>query len=174
MVKDETFEVDGNEEDDFDAEADFEEEENNEEQRLQQVARLNEAVDAISRETKILNETTKVWLNNVTSTDYNLDVLNNLGETFENAFHGNLKALQDAFLVDPIVLTNLTSTGETLLHYAAMGNQVEVAKWLIEKEVPVNAAESQYNSTAFSYAVQKGHMEMVKLLVNRDAKINFR
>ena len=164
-------------EDDFDAIVDVGEVEDvkdGDEKRAQEVAKLNDAIKSTLPNAKTLYATTKQWLNNITSMEDDFAILTNLSDAFKYALKGNLDALKDAFNASKTVLTKLTSTGETLLHYASIGNQVDVVQWLIGKGVPINATESKYNSTALHYAAQKGHLEMVKLLIDSHANFNCR
>ena len=116
----------------------------------------------------ILNATEIPWFKKLIS---KFESMASLSNEFQDAVDGNLKALQDACTNSTTVLSNLTPNGETLLHYAVLANQVEVARWLFGKGVPVDATEKESNSTALHYAACGGNLEMVKLLA--DFKANF-
>jgi hypothetical protein len=135
----------------------------------EEMAKLNETIVSLVQGNF---SATKLWLDQITSLDENLAKFANLSAEFKYAMNGNLRALEDAFAASSTLLTNLTSTGETLLHYAVMGNQFEVAKWLIDKGVTVNAFDSKYNSTAFHYAAHYGNLEIVNLLVDANASFD--
>jgi ankyrin repeat protein len=109
---------------------------------------------------------TQLWWNYTASVKGDIA---NLSEAFGFAWNGDLKELRDAGAAK---LSELTSTGKTLLHYAVMGNQVEVAKWLISKGVPVDATENERNFTAFHFAASEGHLKMAKMLANFSANLN--
>ena len=59
----------------------------------------------------------------------------------------------------------------SFLHTAATFNQIEIAKFLIEKGIDVNML-NHTGLTALSRAVRKGNFEMVKLLCESGAKLD--
>ena len=60
------------------------------------------------------------------------------------------------------------SAGETALMFAAINNQLELAKVLIERGADVN----RQGWTPLHYAAAKGHREMIRLLLDNDAYID--
>ncbi|MGA9772951.1 MAG: ankyrin repeat domain-containing protein [Blastocatellia bacterium] len=62
------------------------------------------------------------------------------------------------------------STNEDFFAAARKGDAAAV-KAFLDKGVPVNA-KTQYGATALSYACDKGHTEVVKLLIERGADVN--
>ena len=60
--------------------------------------------------------------------------------------------------------------GATLLHAAARNGNIELAKKVLDKGVPVNIEDKKGNSPIY-YAVENNEYEMVKFLVDKGAKI---
>lgn len=64
-------------------------------------------------------------------------------------------------------------TEETVLHRAVMSNSLECFKYVLEKDVDINAksGESLWSKTALHLAAEKGNSEMVHCLVKKGADI---
>ncbi|CAF4452738.1 unnamed protein product, partial [Adineta steineri] len=60
----------------------------------------------------------------------------------------------------------------TLLHWAALNNRVEIAKYLINKRAQVDAIGGALNSTPLHWAIRDGHTEMVIFLLSHQAQIS--
>ncbi|CAF1047249.1 unnamed protein product [Adineta ricciae] len=58
----------------------------------------------------------------------------------------------------------------TLLHWAAINNHVEIAKYLISKRADVNAFGGELNSTPLHWAIRDGVLEMVVFLLSQQAQ----
>ena len=82
---------------------------------------------------------------------------------------GNLSALQDLFNKGALDVNNLNIGGITHLSTAAMTNQLDVARFLLEKGADVNARCEPDGMTALLFAVKWGHLKMVKLLLENGA-----
>jgi ankyrin repeat protein len=82
---------------------------------------------------------------------------------------GDLKRVQQ--LVDSGTNVNeLDKTGFTALHWAAMTNKIEVAKFLIKKGADVNIRDSKMFMSPLDVAHAKGFKDMAELLLKNGAK----
>jgi ankyrin repeat protein len=84
---------------------------------------------------------------------------------------GDLTGIQEAVQKDPTLITYKEWDNATLLHDAVGHNQLDVAKYLLDKGADVNAVTTD-GLTPLHMAAQNGNIEMTKLLLERDAKIN--
>jgi ankyrin repeat protein len=84
---------------------------------------------------------------------------------------GDLAAVQEAVQKDPTLITYKEWDNATLLHDAVGHNQLDVAKYLLDKGADVNAVTTD-GLTPLHMAAQNGNIEMTKLLLHRGAKIN--
>lgn len=60
----------------------------------------------------------------------------------------------------------------TVLHWAAINNQSEIAEYYLNKGADIDAIGGDLNSTPLQWAVRQGHLAMVVLLVKRGADYN--
>lgn len=60
----------------------------------------------------------------------------------------------------------------TLLHFAAIFNQIEIAKWLLENGVNVDAQDSSFKETALHLACKYKYFAMVQLLLKFNARVD--
>ena len=63
------------------------------------------------------------------------------------------------------------TANQTLLHWTALGGEVEIAKYLVSKGVNVNA-KHKFGATALHFAAHNGHIEVVRFLVSQRADVN--
>jgi len=84
---------------------------------------------------------------------------------------GDLAAIQEAVQKDPALITYKEWDSATLLHDAVGHNQIDVAKYLLDKGADVNAVTTD-GLTPLHMAAQNGNIDMTKLLLQRGAKIN--
>ncbi|UPT69993.1 MAG: ankyrin repeat domain-containing protein [Flavobacterium sp. JAD_PAG50586_2] len=85
--------------------------------------------------------------------------------------HENEKAKR---LIDDVG-TDLVGYGGTALNFAAFYNNLEIAKYAIEKGADVNhsfASSKGKGFTPLMAACEKGNVEMVKLLIHNGADVN--
>lgn len=64
------------------------------------------------------------------------------------------------------------TTGWTPLHYAAAGNHVEIAKFLIDNGANINMKTGADGKSALHWAAFHGHLNVVELLISKGAQIN--
>ncbi|PSN67547.1 ankyrin repeat protein [Corynespora cassiicola Philippines] len=62
----------------------------------------------------------------------------------------------------------------TLLHLAACFGNIPWAKLLISKHIRLISRKDNYGRTPLSWAVNQGHREMVELLIDHGARVNFK
>lgn len=62
----------------------------------------------------------------------------------------------------------------TLLHLAAYFGNVPWAKWLISKHPRLISRNDNYGRTPLSWAINQGHRDMVELLLDHGARVNFK
>ena len=89
--------------------------------------------------------------------------------TVQYGFYDRLVELTDA---DPNVPTTADTEGITLLHWAALNNRVEIAKYLISKGAKVDAVGGVLKSTPLHWAIREGKVEMVVLLIANNAQVS--
>lgn len=63
------------------------------------------------------------------------------------------------------VLSVKTEYGATLLHYACDRGNLEIAKYLIDGKVDINAKDTFYNSSPIDWAFSNGHSDVIELLI---------
>ncbi|XP_071541534.1 acyl-CoA-binding domain-containing protein 6 isoform X1 [Panulirus ornatus] len=68
----------------------------------------------------------------------------------------------------PETLSEKDENGMTLLHWAADRGYVDIAKYLLEKKINVNAQDVE-GQTALHYAAFCGHLETIQVLLNHGA-----
>jgi tankyrase len=84
---------------------------------------------------------------------------------------GDLAVVQEAVQKDPALITYKEWDSATLLHDAVGHNQLDMAKYLLDKGSDVNAVTTD-GLTPLHMAAQNGNIGMTKLLVQWGAKIN--
>lgn len=84
---------------------------------------------------------------------------------------GDLPMLKAIFAVDPKRL-HLTTAFGTWLHDAARSGQYEIAKWLISQGIEINSIGGVVEKSPIDIAAGKGHLEIVRLLVENGARID--
>ena len=82
---------------------------------------------------------------------------------------GDLKQIQK-LLDSGKDINQRDKTGFTALHWAAMTNKIEVAKFLIKKGADVNIRDSKMNMSPLDVAQAKGFKDMAELLLKSGAK----
>jgi len=63
-------------------------------------------------------------------------------------------------------------SGKTLLHYAVLGDSIDVIKYLINNNFNLNLVDKNNESAIFDCA-RKGKLEIAKLLFEKGAVLNF-
>jgi ankyrin repeat protein len=58
----------------------------------------------------------------------------------------------------------------TLLHWAAINNRIEIAKYLINKRAQIDAFGGELNSTPLHWAIRDGKLPMVVFLLSQQAQ----
>jgi len=58
----------------------------------------------------------------------------------------------------------------TLLHWAAINNRIEIARYLINKQAQIDAFGGELNSTPLHWAVRDGKLPMVVFLLSHQAQ----
>ncbi len=73
----------------------------------------------------------------------------------------------------PFVLLGIPGSGGSPLHLAAIGNQSEVAAYLIKEGANLeNPAQDEHGGTPLHWAAFAGNVEVIKMLLEAGAKIN--
>lgn len=90
-------------------------------------------------------------------------------DLLDAARKGDLKRIQK-LLDSGADVNQRDTTGFTALHWAAMTNKQEVAKFLIQKKADINAREFQYKLSPLDVARSRGFKDMVGLLIKNGAK----
>lgn len=70
--------------------------------------------------------------------------------------------------INPETLSEKDENGMTLLHWAADRGYVEIARYLLEQKISVNAQDAE-GQTALHYAAFCGHLETIQVLLNHGA-----
>ncbi|MDQ7821364.1 MAG: ankyrin repeat domain-containing protein [Candidatus Eremiobacteraeota bacterium] len=86
----------------------------------------------------------------------------------EKSGEGAMAEVKALLAVNPALAKKKDNDGFTCLHYAAIGDQVETAAFLIEKGADVNAVGPD-GRTALHFAAKKGFTEMTELLLEKKA-----
>jgi ankyrin repeat protein len=96
---------------------------------------------------------------------------------FHNAENGKLAALKKQLAKDPKVLHKFHITGMTVLHYAAMGNQPEVIRYLVKQGAKVDQLDETGSRTPLFWAAmsQKAYAgEAGRVLIELGANVKWR
>lgn len=86
----------------------------------------------------------------------------------ELAFEGELSILRTRIDTFGLSLKTRGAKGETLLHSATSGNQIDTMLYLIESGVPLNAVDKEGN-TALHVAVINQCIESIHIIINNNA-----
>jgi len=91
---------------------------------------------------------------------------------YEAAVAGDL-ALVKKVVASGTSVQLVTSTNQTVLHYVALAEKpnIAVAEWLLQQEILIDAMDDQGN-TALSLAVERGHLDLVSVLVKAGASLD--
>jgi len=90
---------------------------------------------------------------------------------FAAAENGDLAAVQSAVTKDPALLKSTEWDHQTLLHDAVRQKHADVVRYLLDKQIDVNAVTDD-GLTALHMAAQNGDIPMLTLLLERGAKLN--
>jgi ankyrin repeat protein len=71
---------------------------------------------------------------------------------------------------DPQLAVTPVNDNITLLHWAAINNRIEIAKYLINKGANIDAVGGSLNSTPLHWAVRDGKLEMIIFLLSYNAQ----
>ncbi|GEM_PF-2276314 len=93
---------------------------------------------------------------------------NELSLAISEGSREKVKAILDS---RPDYLKKKDETGLTILHYAAISNQSDVALYLIGLAPDINA-QNDTAMTPLHFAAKKGHLEMTRVLLDHHAFIN--
>lgn len=88
------------------------------------------------------------------------------------AKNGEFQILQELYQKGGDIFT-LTPTNETALYLAAQYNKLDIVRYLISCELPIEAQNSR-NETALSIAIKYEYYEVAELLLENGANINTR
>ena len=94
---------------------------------------------------------------------FNEEKLNGWSLMHSAAFSADLKILKFLYEKNPNSVHDLTCDGKTPLHLAAMKNNVENVKFLVEKTENVQIQDRQ-GQTPLDYASKRGNLKIVKIL----------
>jgi ankyrin repeat protein len=90
---------------------------------------------------------------------------------FAAAENGDLAAIQSAVTMDPTLLKATEWDHQTLLHDAVRQKHADVVRYLLAKQINVNAVTDD-GLTALHMAAQNGDIPMLTLLLERGATLN--
>ncbi len=90
------------------------------------------------------------------------------------AWYGDKLFLELLLSQSEVKFEEKTSLGENLLHCAAVNNQIEVIKYLIdERKIDVNALNDESESP-LHYAAKYGHLDLAKLLLHKGCSLTLK
>lgn len=72
--------------------------------------------------------------------------------------------------VNPSLASTPLNDNITLLHWAAINNRIEVAKYLINKGAHIDAIGGALKATPLNWAIRDGKLEMVVFLLSHHAQ----
>jgi palmitoyltransferase ZDHHC13/17 len=84
-------------------------------------------------------------------------------------FYDRLVELVNA---DPSVATTPDVEGVTLLHWAALNNRLQIAKYLIDRGAVIDAIGGILQTTPLYWAIREGKIDMIIFLLSLDAKFS--
>ena len=87
---------------------------------------------------------------------------------------GNLQTAATILEHSPALVNSEDDVGYTALHHCATDNLVTEAAFLLSHGANTEAASNEYRRTALHIAVQKGHRELVELLIQHRASLDSR
>lgn len=91
---------------------------------------------------------------------------------YDAAADGDLSSVTELMSFDKSQANKEDPTGWTPLHYAAAGNHVEIAKFLIENGADINLKTATDGKSALHWGAFHGHLPVVELLISKGANIN--
>ncbi|MHB1458252.1 MAG: ankyrin repeat domain-containing protein [Armatimonadota bacterium] len=91
---------------------------------------------------------------------------------YDAAADGDLSSVKDLFSYDKSQANKEDPTGWTPLHYAAAGDHVDIAKFLIENGADINHKTSTDGKSALHWAAFHGNLPVIEQLVSMGAMIN--
>jgi ankyrin repeat protein len=71
---------------------------------------------------------------------------------------------------EPNLASTPLNSNITLLHWAAINNRIEIARYLINKGVEIDAFGGELNSTPLQWAIRDGKLQMVVFLLSQQAQ----
>ncbi len=99
---------------------------------------------------------------------------NDKAHSLIRAFFSSVGAGRAALNADPSLINERSGLGETVLHYLAVENQLDAVKFLVEeKKADVNSL-NDFGDSPLSEAAELGHVELVKYLLQKGAKLKFK
>lgn len=69
-------------------------------------------------------------------------------------------------------INHVLESGDTLIHYAVLAENLEIVKILIDKGIDVNAKDRYSGQTCLHYCGQNGNIDMAKLLLDNGALLS--
>ncbi|KAF9136793.1 palmitoyltransferase akr1 [Mortierella sp. GBA39] len=88
---------------------------------------------------------------------------------FQAAQMGKVAIVAKLIETDPAVVKSRDFQDVTALHWAAINNQIPVAKYLMDHGAEVDAIGGELVATPLHWCTRNGHMNMAKLLMKRGA-----
>ncbi|MHB1456491.1 MAG: ankyrin repeat domain-containing protein [Armatimonadota bacterium] len=91
---------------------------------------------------------------------------------YDAAADGDVSSVKELMAFDKSQANKPDPTGWTPLYYAAAGDHVEIAKFLIDNGADINLKTTTDGKSALHWAAFHGHLLVVELLLSRGAQIN--
>ena len=83
--------------------------------------------------------------------------------------HGSLERVKELIESGQAEVNRPDTENVYLLHWAAINNRVEIAKYLLDKGANINAVGGDLESTPLHWAARNGLLKMIILLINNGA-----
>ncbi|KAF9336297.1 palmitoyltransferase akr1, partial [Podila minutissima] len=88
---------------------------------------------------------------------------------FQAAQMGKLDIITKLVTENPALVTSRDFQDVTALHWAAINNQIPVARFLLGKGAEVDALGGELNATPLQWCTRNGHLNMARLLMKNGA-----
>ncbi|KAL4721631.1 hypothetical protein ACJJTC_010879 [Scirpophaga incertulas] len=94
-----------------------------------------------------------------------------INSIYETAYKGDFNQVKVKVDEDTTLVHTADENGRLLLHWAALGGNVNLVDFLLDKGSPIDSVDDT-NSSSLILAASAGRIEVVRLLIGKGANVN--